>query len=229
MARQRGRFITLEGGDGAGKSTQQRRLIERLGAAGITAVATREPGGSPRAEVIRDALLSGKIARFGPFAETLMFFAARADHLDTVIRPALARGDWVVCDRFTDSTRAYQGVRGQVDATLIRTLERVVVGETRPDLTLVLDLSPEEGLARARARRGADQAGDRFEAEALDFHTELRQAFLAIARDEKDRCAVIDATQDRDAVADAIWTAVGARLIGTTAQVRRRATRAAAV
>lgn len=229
MPRQRGRFITLEGGEGAGKSTQQRRLIERLGAAGITAVATREPGGSPRAELIREALLAGKVARFGPFAETLMFFAARSDHLDTVIRPALARGDWVVSDRFADSTRAYQGVRGQVDAKLIRTMERVVVGETRPDLTLILDLPPEEGLARARVRRGAEQAGDRFESEALDFHQDLREAFLAIAREEKERCVVIDATQDRDAVADAIWKAVGDRLIGATAQVRRRATRAAAV
>jgi dTMP kinase len=227
MPRARGRFITLEGGEGAGKSTQQRRLVERLAAAGIKAVATREPGGSPRAEEIREALLSGKVARLGPFAEALMFSAARADHLDATIRPALERGDWVVCDRFADSTRAYQGVQGKVDAALIRAMERVVVGPTRPDLTLVLDLPAEVGLARAAARRGLGEAGDRFEAEALEFHQGLRDAFLAIAADDKDRCVVVDAQGTPDAVAERIWKIVSGRLIGTTAQVKRRARAAA--
>lgn len=207
-----GRFITLEGGEGAGKSTQLRRLVERLAERGIRALATREPGGSPRAEDIRSLILSGEAARFGPVAEALLFSAARADHLAATIRPALARGDWVICDRFANSTRAYQGAAGGLDPRVVKALERIVVGDTKPDLTLILDLPPEQGLARASARRGQDSV-DRFESEALAFHQTLRQAFLAIAKAEPERCVVIDATGPEETVANMIWDAVQARLL----------------
>jgi dTMP kinase len=206
-----GRFITLEGGEGAGKSTQLRRLVDRLAERGIRALATREPGGSPRAEDIRDLILSGDAARFGPVAEALLFSAARADHLAATIRPALARGDWVICDRFADSTRAYQGAAGGLDPRIVKALERIVVGDTKPDLTLILDLPPEQGLARASARRGQESV-DRFESETLAFHQTLRQAFLGIAKAEPERCVVIDATGSEEVVAEAIWDAVQARV-----------------
>ena len=208
---ERGGFITLEGGEGAGKSTQAARLVARLAARGLEAIATREPGGSPRAETIRAALLSGAVAPLGPTAEALMFSAARLDHVETKIRPALERGAFVVCDRFIDSTRAYQGALGRVDPTLVASLERVVVGASMPDLTLVLDLPPPTGLARARTRRGADAVADRFEREGEDFHGRLRTAFLAIAAREPERCRVIDADRPPDDVAEAIWTAVLSR------------------
>ena len=207
----RGRFITLEGGEGAGKSTQQRRLVARLQATGLAVVATREPGGSPRAEEIRTLVLSGAAERLGPTAEALLFAAARADHLDKTIRPALARGDWVVCDRFADSTRAYQGAAGGIDPHVLQALERIVVGDTRPDLTLVLDLPVETGLARAKARRGSGGV-DRFEGEPQAFHEALRRAFTVIAAREPERCALIDASGSEDEVAAAVWTAVAGRL-----------------
>jgi len=208
----RGAFITFEGGEGAGKSTQVARLAATLRArSGRGACVTREPGGSPRAEEIRAALLDGVAKPYGPFAEALLFSAARIDHLDRLIRPALQRGETVLCDRFIDSTRAYQGAAGGLDPGVIAALERVVVGPTRPDLTLILDLPPEAGLARATAR-GAGQKADRFEAEALGFHVRLRDAFLAIARAEPARCAVIDAGRDPDAVEAAIRDAVASRL-----------------
>ena len=214
----RGLFITFEGGEGAGKSTQVQRLSRRLREIGREMVLTREPGGSPRAERIRDSILSGEGKGFGAFAEALMFFAARADHLETVIRPALARGAVVVCDRFADSTRAYQGSRGEVDRSLLQALERVVVGPTRPDLTLILDVPAEVGLQRAAARRRQGrQAADRFEQEEIGFHARLREAFLAIARAEPDRCVVIDARGDPDTIADQVWAAVRGRL-GLTAE-----------
>ncbi|MCP8941114.1 dTMP kinase [Alsobacter sp. SYSU M60028] len=214
----RGRFVTLEGGEGAGKSTQIRRLAARLAERGVAVVATREPGGSPRAEEIRAVILSGSARRLGPLAEALLFAAARADHLDVTIRPALARGAWVVCDRFFDSTRAYQGARGGVDASVLAALDRIVVGETRPDLTLVLDLPAELGLARAHARRGAAEPVDRFEAEDLAFHEALRRDFLAIAAAEPARCVVVDASGGEDEVAEAVWRAVESRLLaGETA------------
>ncbi|SFS88827.1 dTMP kinase [Methylobacterium sp. yr668] len=209
-----GTFITVEGGEGAGKSTQIARLAATLRArSGRPVCVTREPGGSPRAEEIRTALLDGVAKPYGPFAEALLFSAARIDHLDRLIRPALRRGETVLCDRFIDSTRAYQGAAGGLDPGLVDALERVVVGPTRPDLTLILDLAPESGLARA-AGRGArtGQGADRFEAEALDFHVRLREAFLAIARAEPGRCAVIDASRDPDAVEAAIRAAVASRL-----------------
>jgi len=210
MARARGRFITLEGGEGAGKSTQARLLAEALRARGCETIVTREPGGSPRAEKIREAILSGLVAPLGPVAEAMMFAAARIDHLDHTIRPALARGAWVVCDRFSDSTRAYQGALGAVDARLLGALERIAVGQTRPDLTLIVDVPADMGLARARAR--ASGAPDRFEAEGLAFHESLRRAFLDIAAGEPERCAVVDGACDEQAVAAAIWRIVEERL-----------------
>lgn len=178
-------------------------------------VTTREPGGSPKAEAIRAALLAGLAKPYGPFAEALLFSAARIDHLDTLIRPALARGETVLCDRFSDSTRAYQGAAGGLEPELLASLERVVVGPTRPDLTLILDLDPAIGLARARSRAAAStDTPDRFEAEALDFHARLRAAFRAIATEEPGRCAVIDAGASPDAVEAAILAAVTARLPG---------------
>ena len=210
----RGRFITLEGGEGAGKSTQAARLAARLRARGIEVVLTREPGGSPLAEEIRGAILSGAVAPLGPAAEAIMFSAARIDHLERTIRPALARGQWVICDRFADSTRAYQGALGNLDPGFMRELERVTVGGSRPDLTLVIDVPADVGLARARAR---SQTADRFESEGQGFHEALRRAFLDIAADEPKRCAVIDGAAKPEAVEDAIWTAVSARLLGESA------------
>ena len=204
-----GRFITLEGGEGAGKSTQARRLAERLTARGHPVVVTREPGGSEGAEKIRELLVTGAADRWSPMTETLLVYAARRDHVERTIAPALAAGDWVVSDRFADSTRAYQGAGGGVSGSLIQALERHVLGETRPDLTLILDLPVEAGLARIAGRTHAET---RFEAKGGAFHQRLREGFLAIARVESDRCAVIDATQGLDAVEAAIWAAVEARL-----------------
>ena len=205
----KGRFITLEGGEGAGKSTQARRLAERLKARGHDVVVTREPGGSPGAEIIRALLVSGETDRWSPMTETLLMYAARRDHIERTIAPALSAGAWVVSDRFADSTRAYQGAGGGAPASLIQTLERHVLGETRPDLTLILDLPVDLGLARAAAREHAET---RFEGKGAAFHERLREGFLAIARVEADRCAVIDATRDADAVEAAIWAVVEARL-----------------
>ena len=207
----RGRFITLEGGEGAGKSVQAERLAARLNSLGLKVVRTREPGGSPGAELLREALLSGFGAEFGPEGEALLFAAARIDHLDQTIAPALARGAWVVCDRFADSTRAYQGAAGNLPQGWIARLEEIAVGPVRPDLTLVLDIPPDVGLERAR-RRGGEAAGDRFELEGLAFHETLRAAFLAIAASEPHRCAVVDAAKSEEEVAADIWSAVEARL-----------------
>jgi dTMP kinase len=204
-----GRFITLEGGEGAGKSTQARRLGERLSARGRRTIVTREPGGSPGAEAIRALLVTGEADRWSATTETLLAYAARRDHIERTIAPALATGDWVVSDRFADSTRAYQGAGGGAPGSLIQALERYVLGETRPDLTLILDLPVEAGLARVASR---DHAETRFEAKGAAFHQRLRDCFLAIARVERDRCVVIDAAQPLDAVEAAIWTAVESRL-----------------
>ena len=204
----RGRFITLEGGEGAGKSTQLRRLAERLRARGLEVVATREPGGSPGAEAIRELMLNDAEDRWSPVTETLLMYAARRDHIERVIAPALARGAWVVCDRFADSTRAYQGAGGGTDPALIAALESQVLGEARPDLTLIFDIAPEAGLERAQARGGEM----RFESKGLAFHQRLRQGFLAIAEAEPERCARIDAAGSMEAVEAAVWAAVAARL-----------------
>ncbi len=205
----RGVFITFEGGEGAGKSTQLRRLSERLAARGREVVATREPGGSPGAEALRALLVEGAADRWSPMSETLLLYAARADHLERLIQPALARGAVVISDRFADSTRAYQGAAGGVAPGFIDALERAVLGETRPDLTLILDLPAERGLARAAGRGGAEA---RFESKGLGFHQRLRDGFLAVAAAEPDRCVVIDADQPLDAVSAAVAAAVDAVL-----------------
>lgn len=207
-----GRFITLEGGEGAGKSTQAGRLAAALGDAGLTVVTTREPGGSPGAEEIRKLLLDGETGRWDPVAELLLHFAARRDHVVRIIRPALDRGDWVVCDRFSDSTMAYQGYGLELGPATVERVRDVAIGDTRPDLTLILDLPVEAGLGRAGERDGP--AGDQNRYERMDdaFHRRLRDGFLAIAKAEPGRCAVIDAGADMDAVQTAIRTAVADRL-----------------
>ena len=213
-----GRFITFEGGEGTGKSTHAARLAERLKQFGVGVHVTREPGGSPGAEIMRYVILSGVAKPFGAEAEAVLFAAARDDHLKTVIRPALARGVWVICDRFADSTRVYQGVAGDVDTRSIRALERIVVGDTKPDLTFILDVPVTLGMQRATKRRGAGDA-DRFEKEALAFHEKLRDGFLMLAASEPERCVLIDATASKDEVADQIWRIVVARLDPATAPV----------
>ena len=206
-----GKFITFEGGEGAGKSTQVERLAERLRALGLGVVVSREPGGSAGAEAIRHVLLSGAAKPLGPHAEAILFAAARADHLRQTIRPALERGQWVISDRFADSTRIYQGVLGNVDARMIARLEKLTVGELGPDLTIILDIPPEEGLARVTRRRG-DAPVDRFEAEAFDFHKKLREAYLELAEREPNRCVVINAGADAATVSEFVWSAVNTRL-----------------
>jgi dTMP kinase len=211
-----GRFITFEGGEGTGKSTQVRLLAERLGDAGYAVTLTREPGGTPTAESIRRLLLSGMAESLGVEGEAVLFAAARADHVERVIRPALASGHWVICDRFIDSTQVYQAA---ADEALLAGLERIAVGRTRPDLTFILDLPAEEGLSRARSRMAAaGDAPDRFEREELALHEARRQRFLEIARREPERCVVIDATPTIGAIADGIWRTVAARLIGQVAE-----------
>jgi dTMP kinase len=205
----RGKFITFEGGEGTGKSTQSRILTARLQAEGRAAIRTREPGGSDGAEALRSLLVEGRADRWSPLSETLMMNAARRDHLERTIVPALEAGDWVVCDRFADSTRAYQGAGGGVPAEFIAAVEQAVVGANRPDLTLVFDLPPEIGLERAFGR---DMFEVRFETKDFAFHTRLRDAYLAIARAEPERCVLIDASGTEDQVADLVWTAVMDRL-----------------
>jgi len=205
----RGRFITLEGGEGTGKSTQARRLAERLRGAGLEVTATREPGGSPGAEAIRRLLVDGEADRWSPTAEALLMYAARRDHIERVIAPALASGAWVISDRFLDSTRAYQGAGGGASPGLIEALEREVVGALTPDLTLVLDAPVQVGLKRAAGRKGGEA---RFEGKGAAFHGRLRRAFLDIAAREPERCVVIKTTAPPDAVAAAIWETVEARL-----------------
>lgn len=206
----RGSFITFEGGEGSGKSTQVKLLADRLRLRGLEVVTTREPGGSPGAEAMRHLLLSGLVKPLGPTAETMIFAAARDDHVQTMIAPALARGAWVICDRFIDSTRIYQGALGNVDRRIIHALERVTIGETMPDLTFVLDVPVEVGFARVSGR---GQEKDRFESEEIEFHIQLREAFLDLAREEPQRCVVIDAAQSQETVASRIWLAVAERLL----------------
>lgn len=205
-----GKFITFEGGEGTGKSTQAAALAEHLRSLGLAVLLTREPGGSPGAEIIRHVLLSGAAKPLGPEAEALLFAAARDDHIQCTILPALKAGTWVVCDRFADSTRVYQGVLGEVDERLITALERVCVGDLRPDLTFVLDVPVALGLKRAAGRRGPQKA-DRFEAENFDFHQKLRKAYLALAATEPKRFVVIDASAPKKMVAKRIWQAVSRR------------------
>jgi dTMP kinase len=204
-----GRFITLEGGEGAGKSTQIARLKSWLEGRGRTVVATREPGGSPGAEMIRKLLVEGPVERWDGTTEALLHFAARREHLRSIVWPALKRGDWVISDRFADSTLAYQGYGHGVDRRIFDELYKVAVGDFRPDLTLILDLPIETGLLRAAARRGAET---RYESLPRDFHARVRAGFLEIATQDPKRCVMIDATADIDTTAAAIARVVGERL-----------------
>ncbi|WP_439272281.1 dTMP kinase [Pseudochrobactrum sp. HB0163] len=187
-----GLLITFEGGEGAGKSTQIPLLADHLKKCGFEVVVTREPGGSPGAEAVRHVILSGAAETYGPAMEALLFAAARSDHIDQKIRPALDAGQIVLCDRFIDSSRVYQGISGNLDQQFMQSVERITVAGTLPDLTFILDIPAEKGLARAGLRRG-DEAADRFEKETIATHEARRQAFLAIARAEPQRCKVIDA------------------------------------
>jgi dTMP kinase len=208
----RGRFITFEGGEGSGKSTHTKTLAERLEAQGIEVVLTREPGGSPGAEIIRHVILSGIAKPLGAETEAFLFAAARDDHVRNTILPALEAGHWVICDRFIDSTRVYQGTLGKVDGKLIRGLERITVGKAaRPELTFLLDVPATVGLARAQKRRGQGTA-DRFESESVEFHEDLRAAYRALAAQEPNRIVVIDGRAPREVVAERIWAAVEERL-----------------
>jgi dTMP kinase len=202
-------FITFEGGEGSGKSTQARLLLERLRAEGIDALLTREPGGSPLGEEIRTLLL-GSAAPRSALSEALLFYAARADHLDKLIRPALAAGRWVICDRFSDSTRVYQGVAGGLGRGALDALQAMVVSPTTPDLTLVLDVPAEVGLRRARARRSA-QGADAFEGRELAYHRALREGFAAITVQDPTRCRLIDGARDAETIAAEIWGHVSRR------------------
>ncbi|OGN42170.1 MAG: dTMP kinase [Caulobacterales bacterium RIFCSPHIGHO2_01_FULL_70_19] len=205
-----GRFITFEGGEGTGKSTQVARLVDRLRARDLEVLQTREPGGSDGAEEIRNLALNGDAGRWSPMTETLLMFAARSDHLERTIRPALAAGRWVVCDRFADSSRAYQGAGGGVAADFIEALDSAVVGVTQPDLTLVFDLPVEVGLERAFGR-GLFET--RFESKGQAFHERLRQGFREIAAAHPERCVIIDADGDLETVTARVWAAVAERLL----------------
>lgn len=205
----RGRLITLEGGEGAGKTTQLPLLVSALTRAGITALGTREPGGSAGAEAIRRLLLEGEGARWDARQEALLFVAARRDHVVRMIEPALAQGAWVVCDRFADSTLAYQGYGRGLEPTDIAMLHRFALGDFAPDLTVILDVPVAIGLARAASRSGP---GDRFEQLDSDFHERLRRGFREIAAQEPSRCVLIDASGDPQAVHRAVTDAVARRL-----------------
>lgn len=195
------RFITFEGGEGAGKSTQIRLLASWLEEQGVTVHLTREPGGSKGAELIRGLLLKGEVDRWLPISEALLLAAARADHIERTIKPALARGEWVLCDRFYDSSIAYQGAGGGLGIERVREIQKIAFGTMQPDVTVILDLPVERGLGRALAREGAkSDMEDRFERMDRSFHETLRQAFLDIARDEPSRCQVIDADRDIDSI-----------------------------
>ena len=203
-----GRFITFEGGEGAGKSTHVRRLGEKLESLGVDVAMTREPGGSPGAEDIRKLLVEGEPGRWDPLVETLLMFSARADHVARTIGPALSRGAYVVCDRFTDSTYAYQGAGRGLPRETIRRIEAIAIPDVKPDLTLILDVPAEIGLQRTVARLHDETRFERFD---LSFHERLRDAFREIARNQPDRCVLIDASKSPDEVAVAIWRAVEQR------------------
>ncbi len=205
-----GYFITFEGGEGAGKSTQILRLADELKKRGREVVVTREPGGSPGAEAVRHVILSGAAEQFGTEAEAILFAAARNDHVEQVIRPAVKAGKIVLCDRFMDSTRVYQGMSGGLDAAFVENLERVAVNGMVPDLTIILDIDPIIGLQRAAIRRAGP--ADRFEKETVETHQRRREGFLSIAKAEPQRCAVVDAQREPDAIADEIARLVLNRL-----------------
>jgi dTMP kinase len=203
----RGRFVTFEGGEGAGKSTQIERLAAALRGAGIDPLVTREPGGTPGAEQIRTLLLEGTTERWLPLTEVLLLLAARHDHAVRRITPALTAGRWVLCDRFMDSTRVYQGIAGAVGEAVIDRLHDVILGDLRPDLTVVLDVPAALGLDRRRGSVGQN----RYEQMTHAFHERVRAGFLAVARAEPERCAVIDAARPADAVEDEVRALVARR------------------
>lgn len=208
------RFLTFEGGEGVGKSTQVKRLAARLSEAGIPVVRSREPGGTPKAEAVRSFILQGKPESWGVGAEAVLFAAARLDHVNELIAPALADGKWVICDRFADSTRVYQGLTGGVDEGLIDALENLALNGHIPDLTIILDMDPEMAFERVRQRAledGMPAVADRFEKEDLDFHRRLRSGFLDIAESDPERCVVLSADQDESALTDDIWRVVRER------------------
>ncbi|MDE2182115.1 MAG: dTMP kinase [Alphaproteobacteria bacterium] len=205
MTRKPGRFITFEGGEGTGKSTQARLLSKALEARGIACVVTREPGGSPGAEEIRNLLVKGEPGRWDVLPETLMLYAARADHLERTIKPALAEGRWVISDRFSDSSYAYQGAGRGLNRETVRRIEAIAIGDFKPDLTLVLDLPTDTGLRRTKTRGSGDTRFEQFDA---PFHERMRKAFLDIARRAADRCVVIDAGKNEAEVAEAVLAAV---------------------
>ncbi|WP_235865843.1 dTMP kinase [Pseudovibrio exalbescens] len=213
LCRVAGKFITFEGGEGAGKSTQIKRLQTRLENAGVQALATREPGGTAGAEMVRKVLLSGAARVYGPEAEAVLFSAARADHIDTLIKPALAQGTWVLCDRFADSSRVYQGEAGVSDV-LIEQLQTLAIDGQVPDLTILIDVPTEVGLSRVttRSEQGVDHAPDRFEQDTLETHERRRQLFLEIAKNAPERFVVVDGSQTLDDVEEAVWRAVNDRL-----------------
>ncbi len=205
------RFITFEGGEGVGKSTQVRRLLNNLARHSINVIRTREPGGTPKAEAIRSFILQGRSEAWGAGAEAVLFAAARLDHVNQLIAPNLAKGTWVISDRFCDSTRAYQGLTGGVDDRLINALENLALDGHTPDLTIVLDMDPKAAFKRVEQRTledGLQLTGDRFEKEELEWHQVLRNNFLDIARNNPDRCVLISAEQDEDALENAIWSVV---------------------
>jgi dTMP kinase len=218
-AKVRGIFVTLEGGEGSGKSSQIRRLGEKLAELGHKVVVSREPGGSPGAEAVRHVLLSGAAEPLGAEMEAILFAAARSDHVDQVIEPALEQGKIVISDRFFDSTRAYQGAAGKVDMGFVGRLERIACGRTWPDLTLILDLPPQEGMKRADKRRNAEERPDRYEKESIRQQELRRKAYLEIARNEPERCRVIDASGSEEKVFALVWAAVEP-LLGDTGKTR---------
>ncbi|MBN9308916.1 dTMP kinase [Devosia sp.] len=202
------RFITFEGGEGVGKSTQVKRLLVRLNRMDIEAVRTREPGGTPKAEAVRAFILQGRSESWGPGAEAVLFAAARYDHVSTLIAPSLASGKWVISDRFHDSTRAYQGLTGGVNEKLIQGLETLALDGHQPDLTFVLDMDPASAFARVETReieKALVQTGDRFEKEDLEWHRRLREAFLAIAAANPQRCVVLPAAQSPESLEQEVW------------------------
>ena len=205
MTAGKGVFITLEGGDGTGKSTQIRMLSAALAASGVDVVSTREPGGTPQAERIRNLLLQRDSGSFDPLTEAMLMFSARREHLVNKIWPSMEEGKWVISDRFADSTRAFQGYGMGLDMALIERLYNLVAGEFQPDLTLIFDIDPEAGLARSmkhmsQTANATESTEDRYERMGLAFHTRLRDGFLSIARDNPARCVVVDASQDIDSV-----------------------------
>ena len=213
-----GVFITLEGGEGAGKSTQLKLLEERLVTHEIDIVRTREPGGVPSAETIRDLLVNGETDKWRPLTETLLHFAARHEHISRLVQPALDRGQWVLCDRFADSTTAYQGYAQNIDLETIATLYRLAVGNLEPNLTIILDLPVEVGLERAEDR---SIGGTRYEKMGIEFHKRLRDGFLRIAANNPHRCSILDATQSIEEISENIMALVQERFLSTPSKGKR--------